>query len=1061
VDALTRISIRRPVATAMLFAILLVVGVVSLRSLPVDLLPQVEFTQLTVRISYPNVGPREIEKILTDPIENAVSGLPNLERVTSESEEGRSQVRLEFARGTNVDEAANDLRAALDRLRDELPVEAEPPEILKLDLDRIEVVSMAATSTRPLAELTLLLENDLARRFEQVPGVGAIQLRGGIYREIRVELDRDRLKAAGLTALDVERALEAENAALPGGNVKSGTADLYVRPRAEYTSVDQIRRTVVAAADGFPVRVRDVAQVVDGYEDVQYLAEVNGVPSVSIGIQKQSGANTVAVAEAIRGEVERINAERDDLHLTIYSDQSEFIRQSIASVRSSALWGSLLAVVVLYLFLRSGTSTAIIALAIPISVISTFGLLYFAGLTLNQMTFGGLALGVGLIVDNAIVVLESIVRKQEEEGVAPRQAAQIGTREVTGAIVASTLTTCVIFLPVVFTRTTSGALFQALALVVVFALACSLLVALTVVPTLAAKFLRRERLGGGGEAKGGGLFRRLEGWYVERLRAAMRHRGRVFAATGAALAAAALLWPLIPVELAPQSDADEIDVEIEMAQGTNMAVVRAYVDELEARVREVLPPDVVEIVSTEVRGGNAEVELKLVPQHRRSMSSTAVADLLREAVEGKVPGAEIRVDAQPGLWILRRIFSSGGGEEELEIELRGWDLERADEVAADLRRRIEAIPGITGVRVSRREGRPEENLELDRERIAELGLSVEDVGRVVQANVGGVEAGRFREGGEEYPITVRLKPGDRLNAQDLRNVALRPARMDGAALDGAGGAASGVGLGDMVPLSAVVRRERGRGPTAIEHVDGQRVTYVTADLEGDLPLGEAVARIQRELEGEALPEGFSLLFGGEYVEQQEAQRDFTVAIVTALLLVYMLMAAQFERFVDPLIVMVSVPMTLVGVVPTLLLTGTTLNIQSVMGLVMLIGIVVNNAIVLVDAFNLLRRERHMGIAEAVIEGGRLRLRPILLTSSTTVLGLAPLALGIGVGAEIQASLARVVIGGLVASTLVTLLLIPVLYSSAGRLASRVRRGHLWRRRRRSERGEPRDDRATA
>ncbi len=1056
-DGLTRLAIRRPVATAMLFAMLLVVGVVSLRNLPVDLLPQVEFTQLTVRVSYPNVGPREIETILTDPIENAVSGLPNLERVTSESQEGRSQVRLEFARGTDVDEAANDLRAALDRLRDELPVEAEPPEILKLDLDRIEVVSMAATSTRPLAELTLLLENDLARRFEQVPGVGAIGLRGGVYREIRVDLDRDRLKAAGLTALDVEDALEAENAALPGGNVKRGTADLYVRPRAEYTSLEQIGRTVVAAVDGYPVRVRDVAQVVDGYEDVQYLAEVNGVPSVSVGIQKQSGANTVEVAAAIRAEVERINADRDDVHLTVYSDQSEFIRQSIASVRTSALWGSLLAVVVLYLFLRSGTSTAIIALAIPISVISTFGLLYFGGLTLNQMTFGGLALGVGLIVDNAIVVLESIVRKQEEEGAPPRDAALVGTREVAGAIVASTLTTCVIFLPVVFTRTTSGALFQALALVVVFALACSLLVALTVVPTLAAKFLRRERVG----TASAGLFHRLEGWYVGRLRAAMRHRGRVFAVTGLLLALAVALWPLIPVELAPQSDADEIDVEIEMAQGTNMAVVRAYVDELEARVRQVLPPDVVEIVSTEVRGGNAEVELKLVPQHRRSMSSSEVADLLREAVEGKVPGAEIRVDAQPGLWILRRIFSSGGGEEALEIELRGWDLERADEIAAGLRRRIEAVPGITGARVSRREGRPEENLELDRERIAELGLTVEDVGRVVQANVGGVEAGRFREGGEEYPITVRLKPGDRLNAQDLRNVALRPARMDGAALDGA---AAGVGLGDMVPLSAVVRRERGRGPTEIERVDGQRVTYVTAGLESGTTLGEAVARVQAALEGEPLPEGFSLLFGGEYQEQQEARRDFTVAIVMALLLVYMLMAAQFERFVDPLIVMISVPMILVGVVPTLLLTGTTLNIQSVMGLVMLIGIVVNNAIVLVDAFNLLRRERHMGVVDAVIEGGRLRLRPILLTTTTTVLGLAPLALGLGVGAEIQASLARVVIGGLIASTLVTLVLIPVVYGSTGRLVGKIRRGHLWRRRRAAEeapRTDPRGDRATA
>ncbi|HEX2254409.1 MAG TPA: efflux RND transporter permease subunit, partial [Thermoanaerobaculia bacterium] len=771
--SITNVSVRRPVATLMLFLILIVVGLVSLDRLPVDLLPQIEFTQLTVRVQYPNVGPEEIEQIITDPVENAVSGLPNLERVTSSSEEGSSRVRLEFVRGTNVDEAANDLRAALDRLRDDLPLEAEPPEILKLDLDRVEVVSLAATSTRGLEELTRILENEIAQRFEQIPGVGTLELRGGIYREIRIDLDRERVKAAGLTALDVRDALVRENLTLPGGSVKSGFADLSVRALGEYRDLDQIRRTVVAERGGRAVRVGDVAAVTDDYEDVRVLSEINGVPSVGLGIQKQSGANTVAVAEAVRRQAERINAERDDLHLTVVSDQSEFIRQSMASVRNSALWGSLLAVVILYLFLRNRSSTVIIALAIPISVIATFGLLYFGGLTLNQMTFGGLALGVGLIVDNSIVVLESILRKREE-GDAPRlEAARVGTADVAGAIVASTLTTCVIFLPVVFTTTTSGALFRALALVVVFALACSLLVALTLVPMLASRFLATPPRAERERTWTARVFHRIEGWYTARLRSAMRHRGRVFAATAALLVAALLLWPLIPVELAPQSDADEMDVEIEMAQGTNIAVVRAYVDEMEDLVRRALPPGVAEVVGTEVRGSNAEVEIKLVPEDRRAMSATALADHLRAAVDGQIPGAEIQVDAQPGLWILRRIFSSGAGEDDLEVELHGYDLDRADQIAAEMVRRMEATPGITDVRVSRREGQPQENLELDRERIAELGLSVREVGRVLQANLGGVEAGRLREGGDEFPIVVRLAPADRLDAQDLRNIALR------------------------------------------------------------------------------------------------------------------------------------------------------------------------------------------------------------------------------------------------------------------------------------------------
>ena len=1026
-DHLSRIAIRRPVATKMVYLILIVVGIVSFRSLPVDLLPRVEFTQLTVRVDYPNVGPAEIEQIITDPIENAVAGLPNLERITSRSEEGESRVRLEFARGTNIDEAANDLRAAMDDLRDQFPLEVDPPRIFKLDLDQVAIVNLIATSTHDLEQLTRILEDDLSRRFEQIPGVGAIDLRGGIYREIRVELDRDRLQATGLTALDVRDALVRDNVVMGGGSVKSGFSDLYVRPMGEYRNLDEIVNTVITSAAGLPVRVRDVATVTDGYEDVGFLAEINGVPSVSLSVQKQSGANTVNVADRILEEVERINAERDDLHLTVASDQSEFIRQSIASVQNAALWGSLLAVLVLYVFLRSRSGTAIIATAIPISVIATFGLLYFGGLTLNQMTFGGLALGVGMIVDNAIVVLESIVRKREEDGEDPLTAAEHGTRDVAGAVIASTLTTCVIFLPVAFTRTTSGALFQALALVVVFSLVCSLLVALTLVPMLASRNLRvpgaleRER------SRSGRLLRRFETRYVGWLRSAIRHRGRTFAATGLLLATAIALWPLIPVELAPQSDADEIEIEIEMEQGTNIAIVRQYVEEIEQHVRDVLSPEDLRLVSTEIRGSDADVELHLMPQHLRSTSSSVLADRLRRALDGQVPGAEITVEAQSGLWILRRIFSSGGGEDEVEMELRGWDLERADRTANALRSRMLTVPGVIDVRVSRRDGRPEERLIFDRARISELGLTVEEVSRTIQANVGGINAGRLREGGREYPITVRLKPEDRLTGQDLHNVALRtPA-------------------GETVMLASLVERVRTRGPTQIRRVDGQRVTYITAGLESGVALGDAIERVRQAIDDVPIARDQTLLFSGQYREQLDAQRDFLIAIVMALVLVYMLLAAQFERYLDPLIVMVSVPMSLIGVVPILLLTGTTLNIQSVMGLVMLIGIVVNNAIVLIDAINLQRREREMSPYDAVLEAGRLRLRPILMTTLTTVLGLGPLALGIGMGAEIQAALARVVVGGLLASTLVTLVVIPVIYTTATGALEAVKEGRLWSR----------------
>ena len=1010
------LSIRRPVATAMTFLAVIVVGSVSFYYLPVDLLPEIEYPRVTVYTNYPNVGPEEVESIITDPVANAVSSVPNVERITSSSEEGSSRVNLEFAQGTDLNAAANDVRAALDRIRDNLPVEAEPPGIWKFDPNSQEIVTIAVESSRDMESLTRLLERNLGKQFEQIPGVGTLNIQGGIYRQIRVNINRDRLKAYDLSAAQVQQTIAQSNVALPGGNVKEGLNDLYVRTQGEYESLDEIRRTVVTTAEQTPIRVQDVAEVVDGYEDLSRIAELNGIPVVRLEIQKQSGANTVTVADNIRTKVERINETRPDVKLTVVSDQSEFIRKSINNVQNAAIWGSLLAILVLYLFLRNGSTTFIIALSIPISIIATFALLFFNDLTLNQMTFGGLALGVGLIVDNAIVVLENIIRQREENGRSLKEAASIGTREVAGAIVASTLTTSVIFLPLVFARTTTATLFQSLALVVVFALVCSLLVALTLVPMMASRFLTidaGEQTSDRDASKSWfqRAFARLENRYSRLIETLLGRRWWVFGVTVVLLAGAAAMWPLISVELAPQTDASEIDIDLEMAQGTNIAVVMEYLDELEQNVKPLLPEEDMENFAKQVQPWGAEVEIRLKSASERSLNTFALADRIRSEVLGSVPGADIRVSAQSGLWILRRVFSTGGGNQALQVELRGYDLERARSIAEQIQARLERVEGVATARTGRREGRPEQNIRFLRDKISSLGLSTQEVAAAVQTNVGGSRAASYRSGGEQFPITVRLRPEDRLSVEDLDNVSVQTPN------------------GESVPLSTLVDTDRGRGPTEIQRINGQRVTYISATLSSDAVLGEVVERARSELADFNLPEGFSVTFGGEYREQQKAQTDFLIAILMALVLIYMVMAGQFERFLDPLVVMFSVPLVLIGVLPTLVLTGTTVNIQSVMGLVMLIGIVVNNAIVLVDYINLMRREHEMDLLPAVAEAGRLRLRPILMTTLTTVLGLVPLALGIGAGAEIQAALARVVIGGLLASTLVTLVLIPAAYVS--------------------------------
>ncbi|MAO39768.1 MAG: acriflavin resistance protein [Pseudohongiella sp.] len=1022
--ALTANSIKRPIATTMVFLIIITLGTLGFRYLPVDLLPPIELPELSVQVSYPNVGPEDIELLVTEPLENALAVVPDIEQMTSTSREGQGSVTLRFAQGTDINVITNDVREALDRARRSLPEDADPPRINRFNPDDSPIMILGVQSDMDLMDLTTIMERDLSRRFEQIGGVGAVDVWGGIDREIRVEVRRDRLLASGLTMNDISSAISAEGNNSPGGNVQRGLSDLYVRSMGEFTDIEQIRDVVIRNVEGVPVRVEDVADVQYARADIGRYIEIDDIPMIRMGIRKQSGANTVAIAEDIRREAERVNLERNDLSMIVVTDQSEFIQESIDSVRNSAVWGGILAVIVLMAFFRNGSITGIISVSIPIAIIATFALLYFGGLTLNQMSFGGLALGVGLIVDNAIVVIENIVRHRQN-GSQLKRAAQRGTRQVTGAVIASTVTTSVIFLPVVFMQTLTGTMFQEMALVVVFALVCSLLVALTLVPMLASRFLTikpdSERTQIGANER---FLQALENRYERVISWALRHKLIVVGLTAVLLFSSVFSLRFISYELTPQTEADTISIGMRMDEGTNIAILHSYMMEMDTIIRNIVPWDNVVNYTRDVRNSNAELELTLVDLGDRTMDSGELADYIRARIESAIPGMRVWVRAQSGMWIMRRIFGSGG-DDAIQIQLRGYDLDQAEQIAQGIQRRVEVIPGISDVNLSRLEGRPEQSVIFDRERMASLGIGAADISRAIQASIGGSRAGVFRDRGDEIDINVRLRPEDRLNVQDIDNISVRAAD------------------GTVVPVSSLVTTSYGRGPTDVRRINGQRVTYINANLESGVALGDAVELIRADLAQMALPEGFSIVYGGEYEEQIKAQADFVMAIAMALILIYMVMAAQFERFIDPLIVMASVPLAIVGVVPTLILTGTTLNMQSFMGMVMLIGIVVNNAILLVDYINIMRREEKMDLVPAVVKAGHLRLRPILMTTATTVLGLMPLALGVGAGAEMQASLARVVVGGLLASTLITLVLIPVVYvavhSAKERLAKRLPR----------------------
>lgn len=1003
--------INRPILTSVIFLVIIVLGVVSFSRLSIDLMPEITYPTISVVSDYGNVGPQEMEELITRPLEETLAAVQGVEEITSTSSEGRSVVRCSFAWGTDLDVASNDIRDRLDRALGRLPEDMERPMIRKFDISATPIMNMGVSSDMNPLELRQLVENQVKYRIERVPGVAAVNVWGGLYREIHVDLRADQLKALGLSTNAIINALRSENRTIPAGLFKKGNLEIQIRTQGEYLDLEEIRNTVITTRQGTPIRISDVANVEDSWQEVRSLNRLNGKPSLRMAINKQSGSNTVEVAEAVNKEIERINLDLPQLKITPNFDSSVFIKQSINSVANSTLFGGLLAIVILLLFLRNLSSTSIIATAIPISIVATFGLMYFNGFTLNSITFGGLALGIGMLVDNAIVVLENIYRYREN-GLKAIEAARKGAGEVTGAIVASTLTTVVVFFPVIFIRGMSGIMYQQMAYVVVFSLLCSLLVALTLVPMLSSRFLRYHPVQHGKKigriekiyTVSQELFEKLERSYSGLLRKALdRRKLVVYSALGLFLFSV-LLVRFIGVELMPQTDEGEVSVNLEAEIGSRLEVV----DRIALQVEEIVRREVPEMTTMMARvgdGNNAEVRITLVPKDQRKRSSEEVANALRKAT-AEIPGVIIRT-RQSQNFMTRRMGQ--GGSNAVSLEVRGYDLATAQDLARQLDGIVQKVPGITDTEISRKEGSPEQVLRIDRQKAADLGLTISMIGDALQTAVGGTYASYYREGGKEYRILVRLSEEDRSSLSDLLDLTILNSR------------------GLPVMLRNVVVTEAQEGPSSIERKDQERIIYISAHYTGR-DMGSIISDIRSQIRRLPMPKDFAVLFGGDYEEQQEAFRELTVAMILAILLVFLVMAGQFESWRDPLIVLFSIPMAVIGVTLTMVLTGTIFSLQAFIGCIMLAGIVVNNAILLVDHTNQLRRQEGMELMEAISMAGSHRLRPILMTTLTTVLGLLPLSFGLGEGGETQAPMARVVIGGLTSSTLVTLVLVPVVYS---------------------------------
>jgi len=1025
---ITDFSVRRPVTICMIVLCVILLGGVSLTRLSVDLFPDIKFPIAVAITEYPGAGPQEVESTVTKPLEEILGTVQNVDKIQSTTSAGSSTVVVWFKWGTDMDFATLQMREKVDLIKSFLPDEVSTPMVVKMDPSMMPVVQLGLSGGKDLADLKEVAE-DIKPKLERLEGVASVAITGGYNREIQVIADPVKLEAYGIGLAQISQALKTENMNISSGIVTEGNKELYVRTMGEYTSLDDIKKVHIPLPGGGTVFLRDVAEVKDTSSEERQITRMNGEPSVGVHILKQSKANTVKVSDAVNKELQKISQEiPGGIQVAPVFDQAKFIKQSIGRVAQNAWIGGVLAVIVLFLFLRNFRSTLIIGIAIPIAIIGTFTLLYLNGLTLNMMSLGGLALGIGMMVDSSIVILENIFRYREE-GHSRVEAAINGADEVATAVMASTLTSIAVFLPIVYVEGMAAQLFKELALTVSFALGASLLVALTLVPMLSSKLLVvTNGLNGNGKnsilkkasQSVAGFLSWLDRVYGRILVWALGHRKTVVAGVFLILAGSFALVPLVGMEFIPSMDSGELAINVELDKGTVLEETNKVTGEIESVLGEIKEVETI-FASVGAQGNQmgpqnatpevAQIMVVLVPKTQRTRSSDEIADDIRVKLKG-ISGADIQVSA-----------SDGGGSPSsgspVSISIQGDELDVLKEVAEEVVDIVKEVPGTREVESSFTEGRPEMRLIVNRDKASIYGLSVAQVASAVRTAFEGDVATRYRTGGDEVDVRVILPENYRKNLQDLKSVVLT----------------SPVGI--QVPLGDIARLIMETGPTQIDRENQSRVATVNSQISGR-DLKSVVRDIQKELKDYPLPKGYSIKYGGANQDMVEAFGSLGFALILAVILVYMVMASQFESLVHPFIIMFSMPTTFIGVVAGLVITGRTFSVPTFIGVIMLAGIVVNNAIVLVDYINTLRR-RGLERKEAITKAGPVRLRPILMTTLTTVLGMLPIAIGLGEGAEAQAPMATAVIGGLMASTVFTLVFVPVVYTIVDDLGQWLKR----------------------
>jgi HAE1 family hydrophobic/amphiphilic exporter-1 len=1028
---LPEIGVRKPVTTLMFFLAILMLGAVMFTRLSVDFLPEIENPTVTVVTTWSGASTEDVETKVTKVLERALGSVPNLKEMTSVTKEGVSSVTCEFVWGTNLDEASNDMRSNLDRVKQDLPDDADDPRLMKFDTSQIPIQFYGITASESIESLYDIIDQDVADPLKRIPGVGTVMTFGGLQREIHVYLDPAKLTAYGIGLSEVAAVLAAENVTLPAGNLKIGVVDYTIRVPGEYTSPAELENVVIRSVNGNYLYLRDVARVEDGFEEESSIAETNGRKGMMMMIQKRSGANTVAVAKAVTAELENIkpNLPRD-VQLHLIADTSTDIVNSISNVTSTVKWGLVFVVVVTLLFLRSLRSALIIALTIPFSLIAAVLFLYAMGWTINIISMSSLAVAIGMVVDNAVVVLENISKKVDL-GAAPREAAMFGSSEVMTAIMASTLTTIVVFLPLIFLTGEAGVMFKQLGGLLTATLIASLVCALWLTPMLSSKLLlskkRREQktsprvraLRDFGER----VFSALDDAYARLLHRALRARWLVVLLALALFAGGIVLFKTVGSEYSPEDDSDRLTIPVELAVGTRMEQTA----DVCRRVREVALAEAAkhgDIVKTSsIRAGSSggwgssegshmgQVQLRLVSQTKRDISAKALG---RAIVDQISPWPEI---------VKASVNSSGrgpgGGAKPISIEVTGFDLDILQSVAEEIEAIVKTTPGAVDANITREKGRPEIHVEIDRAKAAAHGLNVSQIASNLRTLFYGTAATRFREADDEYDILLRLDEPYRRTLSDL-------AASEIAAPDGR-----------RIRLDSVASVVESTGPLKIDRKNQERMIKVEADVFGRSS-GEVVAELRSAISSRvSLPSGVGVHFGGTAEDQAQTFGEMQLMLVLGILLVYMVMASQFESLLDPFLILFSIPFAFTGVAVSLTLLGLTISIMSFIGMIMLVGVVVNNAIVLIDYINLLRA-RGEPLGQAIENAGRSRLRPVLITTLSSCAGMSPMVFGGGEGSAMWRPMGATIAGGLLFAMLVTLVLVPTLYSLAHSRAEKKR-----------------------